>query len=66
MILHAVSNNPDWADLEDAALAFRGISALIISVLNDLEPNTNEYQALEGIAILADLKERELRRLVQV
>lgn len=57
--------NPEWDDLEDAAIAFRGISSMILALLNEVEPNTNEYHALEGVAILADVKWQQLQQLTR-
>ncbi len=38
---------------------------MLLVVLNELESNTIEYSAVEGVVLLADLKERQLTQLIQ-
>ena len=62
--LHAVSNNPRWEDLEEAEVTFRSISSMVLLILNEMESNTDEYSALEGVALLADIKQKQLQQMI--
>lgn len=64
-ILQAGCNSSQWEDAEEAAHAFRSISSILLVVLNELESNTIEYSAVEGVVLLADLKERQLTQTIK-
>lgn len=64
-MLQAVSSSASWEHVEEAATTLRGISAMLLTILNEMEHNTMEYQAVEGVALLADLKEQQLTQLLR-
>ncbi|MFH0257045.1 hypothetical protein ACGRL8_08335 [Vibrio rumoiensis] len=51
-----IKNNDELEqDLERAQAALTSICSMLLITVNELEPNTEAYRALEGVAIFADL-----------
>lgn len=52
--------------LEEAAMTLRGISAMLTTILNELEAQTLQSQAIEGVILLADAKSDQFQHLAEV
>ncbi|WP_150142338.1 hypothetical protein [Candidatus Enterovibrio escicola] len=64
VMLNVVSSDIEFEHIEGAITVFRSISAILLTVLNEMDERCLSYQAIEGVVLLADLKEQKLSSLI--